>query len=230
MFSQFSQDLNCVHCGKANAAKHWPERGDSVAFYYQKKPGDYQVTVHCSHCGKDWYVVWDEFPGLGCDATAPSSASPSPGSVTSHPIRFDCPGCDNHLKAAPRAAGKRAKCPACGIQVTVPAAPIDSSPSVVRQPHAPPSSKDISVVQTQKNRVQQGAGPADEDALIDQLIRWVRSDATGGFRERDRVRQIGAMLDLKGGIELMRLAHQRVRNQGIHFSQVIWDGIGEWRA
>ncbi len=230
MFSQFAHDLNCVHCGKANAAKHWPERGDSVAFYYQKNPGDYQVTVHCSHCGKDWYVVWDEFPGPGCDAAAPSSASPSPGSAVSHPIRFDCPGCDNHLKAAPRAAGKRAKCPACGIPVTVPIAPTGGPSSVARQPDASLESKKTSGVQTQKAPAQHSGGPPDVNALIDQLIQLVGCDAAGGFEERDRVRQLGAMLDLEGGIGLMRRAYQAVRNQGIYFSQDIWDGIGDWRA
>jgi hypothetical protein len=46
----------------------WPQKGDQVAFYCQTKerteeePGKYRVDCHCPHCGKDWFVVWDDDP------------------------------------------------------------------------------------------------------------------------------------------------------------------------
>lgn len=61
--SQFAGELRCQHCYKTHATQDWPQRGDSVPFYFQKEPGNYQVKVECPHCGKEWYVVWDENPG-----------------------------------------------------------------------------------------------------------------------------------------------------------------------
>jgi len=62
-WSQFASNLRCKHCGEKNEAKEWPVAGDSVAFYYQDKKGNYTLTVNCPHCGKEWYVVWDDDPG-----------------------------------------------------------------------------------------------------------------------------------------------------------------------
>ena len=61
--SQFAGDLKCQHCGKSQGAKEWPLSGDSVPFYYQKEPGNYSLKLTCPHCGKIWYVVWDNNPG-----------------------------------------------------------------------------------------------------------------------------------------------------------------------
>ncbi len=60
--SMFSDKLRCKHCDKTNKTKEWPLNGDHVAFYYQKEPGNYTLKVTCTHCGKDWYVVWDYNP------------------------------------------------------------------------------------------------------------------------------------------------------------------------
>jgi len=37
--------------------------GDATPFYFQDEPGRYTLKVSCPHCGKDWYVVWDDDPG-----------------------------------------------------------------------------------------------------------------------------------------------------------------------
>jgi hypothetical protein len=66
--SQFAGRLRCAYCSQVNAATAWPRFGDAVPFYYQTKeetedkPGAHHVAVHCPHCGKDWFVVWDEDP------------------------------------------------------------------------------------------------------------------------------------------------------------------------
>ena len=67
-FSRFANDLQCKYCGKVNVAPEWPPRGDYVPFYYQtpeeteEQRGAYTVEVHCPHCDRDWYVVWDSPP------------------------------------------------------------------------------------------------------------------------------------------------------------------------
>jgi hypothetical protein len=53
----------------------------------------------------------------------------------------------------------------------------------------------------------------------------------GGFRNKERLREIGEQLNQLGGIELMRVAYGAVRQStGVYFSQDIWDGIGSWRC
>jgi hypothetical protein len=61
--SRYAGKLVCSRCGQANRSEQWPARGDATPFYYQTEPGRYQVVVHCAHCAKDWYVVWDQDPG-----------------------------------------------------------------------------------------------------------------------------------------------------------------------
>lgn len=61
--SEFAGKLWCPHCGKPNRSEEWPLSGDMVPFYFQTEPGNYNLTVRCSHCGKEWYVVWDDNPG-----------------------------------------------------------------------------------------------------------------------------------------------------------------------
>jgi Zn finger protein HypA/HybF involved in hydrogenase expression len=63
--SQFANKLRCQHCGKIHGTKEWPVNGDHVPFYFQDEPGKYTLTVNCPHCGKNWYVVWDNNPGSG---------------------------------------------------------------------------------------------------------------------------------------------------------------------
>lgn len=61
--SEFADKLPCAHCGKINRVKEWPVDGDYVPFYCQKESGNHTVKTTCPHCGKDWYVVWDDNPG-----------------------------------------------------------------------------------------------------------------------------------------------------------------------
>lgn len=66
--SQFAHQVRCAYCFQTNNVPTWPPKGDYVPFYCQTKerteeaPGGYRVGVHCSHCGKDWFVVWDNDP------------------------------------------------------------------------------------------------------------------------------------------------------------------------
>ncbi len=62
-WSEFANDLVCQYCWMKNQVNEWPLAGDRVGFYYQKEKGNFNLTVNCSHCGKEWYVVWDEIPG-----------------------------------------------------------------------------------------------------------------------------------------------------------------------
>ena len=61
--SQFAAHLTCQHCSQPQAAGEWPVNGDMVPFYNQKGPGKYSLKMTCPHCGKDWYVAWDQDPG-----------------------------------------------------------------------------------------------------------------------------------------------------------------------
>lgn len=61
--SQFAEELRCRHCGSVNKATEWPLKGDMVPFYFQDEPGNHTMTMTCSNCGKDWYIVWDDDPG-----------------------------------------------------------------------------------------------------------------------------------------------------------------------
>lgn len=123
MFSQFANDLICQYCDKKNSATRWPALGDMVPFYYQTEPGRYQVTIDCPHCHKKWYVVWDDNPGAGCECGSrptPPSAPPTPPSVESEAIRWNC-DCGKRLKSAIENSGKKGKCSHCGKLQRVPA-------------------------------------------------------------------------------------------------------------
>ena len=61
--SQFAGNLKCYCCSKPNKTAQWPVNGDRVPFYYQSEPGNHTLTITCPHCGKDWYIVWDDNPG-----------------------------------------------------------------------------------------------------------------------------------------------------------------------
>jgi len=63
-FSQFANNLLCQYCNKTHGTKNWPVSGDIFPFYFQKEPGNYNLKVSCPYCGKEWYVVWDDNPGL----------------------------------------------------------------------------------------------------------------------------------------------------------------------
>ena len=66
--SHFADQLLCAYCDKPNQATSWPRNGDMVPFYFRTKenfnkdPGFYRIPMHCPHCGKDWYIVWEEDP------------------------------------------------------------------------------------------------------------------------------------------------------------------------
>jgi hypothetical protein len=51
-----------------------------------------------------------------------------------------------------------------------------------------------------------------------------------GFRNKARIREIGEDLNREGGMEVMRKAYYAVRNNGVYFSQDIWNGVGSWRS
>ncbi|MDD5542337.1 MAG: hypothetical protein PHX83_04115 [Acidobacteriia bacterium] len=68
-YSQFADQLRCQHCYKTHATRRWPVNGDQVPFYFQKETGRFPLTVQCPHCGKEWYVVWDQNPGVVMELT-----------------------------------------------------------------------------------------------------------------------------------------------------------------
>lgn len=74
VFSEFANQLRCQYCGKINQAEDWPAQGDMVPFYCQKEPGKFYVSVRCPECAKEWYVVWDDDPGPGCQSGAKAPA------------------------------------------------------------------------------------------------------------------------------------------------------------
>ena len=73
LLSQFASRLQCQHCGKTHATGRWPVHGDRVPFYFQSEPGKFTLEVTCPHCGKPWFVVWDEDPGPTVDLLPLSS-------------------------------------------------------------------------------------------------------------------------------------------------------------
>ena len=76
--SQFASTIRCPCCSLLCATTQWPVNGDRVPFYAQRDTGKFQVPVDCGHCGKRWYVVWDEDPGpiqtlFGSTSTQPAA-------------------------------------------------------------------------------------------------------------------------------------------------------------
>lgn len=63
LISAFAGNLQCQYCASRHGTNFWPEHGDMVPFYFQKDPGKFSLKVSCPHCGRDWYVVWDQSPG-----------------------------------------------------------------------------------------------------------------------------------------------------------------------
>jgi hypothetical protein len=61
--SNFAQDLCCQHCGETHGTPNWPVNGDKKPFYFEDEPGEHSLSVACPHCGKQWFVVWDVYPG-----------------------------------------------------------------------------------------------------------------------------------------------------------------------
>lgn len=54
-------------------------------------------------------------------------------------IKFDCPYCENPIRARPEAAGKSGECKKCGMPVVVPmAAPREEAELIVRNPPPAP--------------------------------------------------------------------------------------------
>ena len=52
------------------------------------------------------------------------------------PISFTCPGCKKSIKAKESLAGRTLPCPGCGHALTVPAAPMESTPTGLSEPAA----------------------------------------------------------------------------------------------
>ena len=55
--------VRCPHCGGRNETGEWRAAGHVVPYYCQEEPGNYNIKMHCPHCDKDWYIVWDSDPG-----------------------------------------------------------------------------------------------------------------------------------------------------------------------
>jgi len=108
VFSEFADKLRCQHCGKTNKAADWPAQGDMVPFYYQKEPGKYYVTVRCPECAKDWYVVWDDDPGPGCQTGAKAPADEFSLPVEESATLEELPRIDDSAEAAPAEAPSEA--------------------------------------------------------------------------------------------------------------------------
>ncbi len=62
--SIFSSSLKCPYCSQLNRSNQWPLHGDRTSFYIQKEAGHYNLPLKCPHCNKEWFVVWDEEPGI----------------------------------------------------------------------------------------------------------------------------------------------------------------------
>ena len=77
MLSQFAHELRCLYCGKPNPATEWRAAGDLVPFYFQREPGKHNLTMTCPHCGRAWYVVWDDNPGPLQNLLLPSGSGPT---------------------------------------------------------------------------------------------------------------------------------------------------------
>ena len=76
---------------------------------------------------------------------------------------------------------------------------------------------------------------AEIDSLIEELIQIGRSDKfLSESTDGDRAREIGAILNGKGGMDLMKFAYYRVgRVLGggqMRTLEVAWDSIGEWMS
>jgi hypothetical protein len=72
------------------------------------------------------------------------------------------------------------------------------------------------------------------DPLVHELI---EIGAAGNFLTRggpwERTREIGALLDARGGMSEMRAAHQQVESRFPMHGRALdmaWDGIGDWRG
>ena len=63
-YSEIALKLICEYCGKKHSTNQWPVNGDNTALYFQKEKGLYYLPVICPNCKKEWYVVWEENPGL----------------------------------------------------------------------------------------------------------------------------------------------------------------------
>lgn len=62
MFSHFAYNLNSEHCGEKSTPTRWPERGDAVAYSYQKEAHlrgkNVRVRAKVAAC---WLADW-KFP------------------------------------------------------------------------------------------------------------------------------------------------------------------------
>ena len=89
--------------------------------------------------------------------------------------------------------------------------------------------------QIEISALQKQSKGAEIDSLIEELIQIGRSDKfRSKNRDGERTREIGAILDRKGGMDLMKFAYYRVgRALGgaqARTLEVAWDKIGRWLA
>lgn len=77
IISSCADKLRCPHCQGMHGSTQWPKSGDLVPFYIQKEAGNFNLKVTCPHCGKAWYVVWDDDPGPTEDALGGSAKASS---------------------------------------------------------------------------------------------------------------------------------------------------------
>ena len=61
--SQFAKGMVCAHCSQTNKTHMWPKYGDSVALYHDLEPSGFYIAMSCSHCKREWYIVWEINPG-----------------------------------------------------------------------------------------------------------------------------------------------------------------------
>lgn len=98
-----------------------------VPYYCQTAPSRYRVAVACTACRKRWYVVWDDYPGPGCDYGTVSAAELERDAAQAKAVRWNCVSCGHRLKASLYQAGKKGKCPHCGQAQPIPERAVDAS-------------------------------------------------------------------------------------------------------
>ncbi len=71
MFSQFANDLVCLHCAEKNFVTQWPAQGDTVPFYNQKDPGLYYVPYFALLAARPGMLSGTIIPELAIDSDVP---------------------------------------------------------------------------------------------------------------------------------------------------------------
>jgi hypothetical protein len=203
------------------------QRSDLEGFCYRIQallPDGTLAGYYLGRVGDDSYAAFGHgivtsetaCPSVSASARSPKSA-PASERVREGPgdeIHFSCAQCSKKVKAPVRYCGKQAKCPACGAIVTVPPATRSG--------------------QSARGSSQQVGAPkvAVSGDFVAELVSLCHPGNPYGEATRQRVREIGAMLDQKGGFEEMRRVHEEVGVRGGRMHARIlegyWGGIGDW--